>query len=105
VRRVPDVGEVPDAVVHVGILDLQTGFVVVRTDRCVKCVPQRWCSRPASLLLAVEFDQPPLRAHWSIPDPAGGSALAFRRIAADLDTRIRYPLSTLTTTHHEEVSS
>ncbi|WP_439659478.1 ArsR family transcriptional regulator [Lentzea sp. HUAS TT2] len=52
-----------------------------------------------------EFAQPPPRAHWSIPDPVGADDLAFRRIAADIDTRVRYLLPTLTASQHEEVSS
>ncbi|MFI6095662.1 ArsR family transcriptional regulator [Lentzea sp. NPDC051213] len=47
-----------------------------------------------------EFARPPRRAHWSIPEPAGGGDLAFQRIAAELDTRVRYLLPTLT--RHEE---
>ena len=48
------------------------------------------------------------RIHWSIPDPAAagraGQAAgpAFARIAADLDTRIRYLLPILTTTARRE---
>lgn len=35
-----------------------------------------------------EFDTDPRRAHWSIPEPVGYRA--FRRTAADIDTRVRH---------------
>ena len=46
----------------------------------------------------------PRRAHWSIPDPATAATptrpatRAFRRTAADIDTRIRHLLPVLTAT-------
>jgi ArsR family transcriptional regulator, arsenate/arsenite/antimonite-responsive transcriptional repressor / arsenate reductase (thioredoxin) len=49
-----------------------------------------------------EFADHPRRIHWSIPDPATvsdterGSYPAFRRTAADIDTRVRHLLPTLT---------
>ena len=51
-----------------------------------------------------EFYQHPRRAHWSIPDPAAegtadhASYPAFRRTAAEIDTRIGHLLPVLTTT-------
>ena len=40
-----------------------------------------------------EFPGDPTTIHWSIPDPAAeGTYAAFRRTAADLETRIRYLL-------------
>lgn len=53
-----------------------------------------------------EFPRDPRRVHWSIPDPATASDTdqggypAFRRTAADIDTRVRHLLPVLTTTHH-----
>jgi len=49
-----------------------------------------------------DFPGRPHRAHWSIPDPAAagdadqGSYSAFRRTAAEIDTRIRHLLPVLT---------
>ena len=54
-----------------------------------------------------EFPHHPRQAHWSIPDPAtaddGDQAgyPAFRRTAADIDTRIRHLLPVLTTDRSE----
>ena len=50
-----------------------------------------------------EFSDQPRLIHWSIPDPAAGdgdrqSYSAFRRTAAEIDTRIRYFLPVLTDT-------
>jgi protein-tyrosine-phosphatase/DNA-binding transcriptional ArsR family regulator len=51
-----------------------------------------------------EFSHRPKRAHWSIADPAvagstdRASYAAFRRMAADVDTRVGHLLPTLTTT-------
>jgi protein-tyrosine-phosphatase len=45
-----------------------------------------------------EFPAQPRLIHWSIPDPAregGGDLPAYRRTAAELDTRIRHLLSGL----------
>jgi ArsR family transcriptional regulator, arsenate/arsenite/antimonite-responsive transcriptional repressor / arsenate reductase (thioredoxin) len=48
-----------------------------------------------------EFGHDPERVHWSIPDPAAGggddrtSYPVFERVAADIDTRIRYLLPVL----------
>jgi protein-tyrosine-phosphatase/DNA-binding transcriptional ArsR family regulator len=43
-----------------------------------------------------EFPAPPARLHWSMADPASdGRYAAFRRTAAELDTRIRYLLPVL----------
>jgi protein-tyrosine-phosphatase/DNA-binding transcriptional ArsR family regulator len=42
-----------------------------------------------------DFEGPPRRAHWSIPDPAGGGRTGFTRTAADIDTRIRQLLPVL----------
>ncbi|HEU5110897.1 MAG TPA: arsenate reductase ArsC, partial [Micromonosporaceae bacterium] len=46
-----------------------------------------------------EFDHHPRRAHWSIPDPATADIAGFQRTATDIDTRIRYLLPVLTTSH------
>jgi protein-tyrosine-phosphatase/DNA-binding transcriptional ArsR family regulator len=44
-----------------------------------------------------EFPDHPRRAHWSIPDPAAaGDYPAFRRAAADIDTRVGHLLPVLT---------
>jgi protein-tyrosine-phosphatase/DNA-binding transcriptional ArsR family regulator len=54
------------------------------------------------------FSENPRRAHWSVPDPAAGEGTddatypAFRRIAADVDTRVRNLLPVLTTSHRQE---
>jgi ArsR family transcriptional regulator, arsenate/arsenite/antimonite-responsive transcriptional repressor / arsenate reductase (thioredoxin) len=45
------------------------------------------------------FDNDPRRIHWSIPDPDTSSA--FRHVAADIDTRVRHLLPTLTADHKE----
>ena len=45
-----------------------------------------------------EFPDHPRRAHWSIPDPDPASYAAFRRTAADIDTRVRHLLPVLATT-------
>jgi protein-tyrosine-phosphatase/DNA-binding transcriptional ArsR family regulator len=58
-----------------------------------------------------EFPRHPRRAHWSIPDPAtadygdGGQAgyPAFRRTAADIETRIRHLMPALVGTDGSEV--
>jgi protein-tyrosine-phosphatase/DNA-binding transcriptional ArsR family regulator len=53
-----------------------------------------------------EFSHHPKRAHWSIADPAlagstdRASYAAFRRMAADVDTRVGHLLPALTTTQH-----
>ena len=47
-----------------------------------------------------EFPAHPRLIHWSLPDPAredGGALPAYRRIAAELDGRIRYLLPSLAT--------
>jgi ArsR family transcriptional regulator, arsenate/arsenite/antimonite-responsive transcriptional repressor / arsenate reductase (thioredoxin) len=57
-----------------------------------------------------EFPGEPRTIHWSIPDPAaepGGNAEtypAFERTAAELETRIRYLLSSIGAHTNEEVS-
>jgi protein-tyrosine-phosphatase/DNA-binding transcriptional ArsR family regulator len=56
-----------------------------------------------------EFPDHPRRVHWSIPDPAATGATdrasypAFRRTAAEVDTRIRYLLPVLAHTRPQEV--
>jgi ArsR family transcriptional regulator, arsenate/arsenite/antimonite-responsive transcriptional repressor / arsenate reductase (thioredoxin) len=55
-----------------------------------------------------EFSDQPRLIHWSIPDPAANetdrqSYPAFRRTAAEIDTRIRYLLPVLTDTPEPEV--
>jgi len=56
-----------------------------------------------------EFGRQPRRVHWSIPDPAAAGDTdragypAFRRTAADVDTRIRHLLSVLATDHRRRV--
>lgn len=56
-----------------------------------------------------EFPDNPRQTHWSIPDPAtaaGSDAAtypAFRRTAADVDTRVRHLIPVLTSIHHEEI--
>jgi protein-tyrosine-phosphatase/DNA-binding transcriptional ArsR family regulator len=56
-----------------------------------------------------EFSHQPQRIHWSVPDPAAAgdtdqtSYPAFRRTAAEIDTRIRYLLPVLARTRHQEV--
>ena len=56
-----------------------------------------------------EFSDQPRLIHWSIPDPAAtGDAdrqayPAFRRTAAEIDTRVRYLLPVLTHTPEPEV--
>ncbi len=53
-----------------------------------------------------EFADNPRRAHWSIQDPATASESdrasypVFQQIAADIDTRVRHLLPTLTSTNH-----
>jgi ArsR family transcriptional regulator, arsenate/arsenite/antimonite-responsive transcriptional repressor / arsenate reductase (thioredoxin) len=55
-----------------------------------------------------ELPDRPRRIHWSVPDPATagrterGSYPAFRRAAADINTRIRHLLPVLATTHQKE---
>jgi hypothetical protein len=39
--------------------------------------------------------------HWSIPEPADDAA-AFRRTAAEIDTRVRHLLPALGTANREE---
>lgn len=57
-------------------------------------------AREAELVLAHH----PRRAHWSVGDPATADDgyRAFRRTAADIDTRIRYLLPVLTATDRPE---
>jgi len=45
-----------------------------------------------------EFRDPSRSIHWSIPDPAASGARypAFRQVAADIETRVRHLLPTLT---------
>ncbi len=56
-----------------------------------------------------EFGHQPRRTHWSIPDPAVGSDNdqasypAFRHMAAEIDTRIRYLLPVLTRATNPEI--
>jgi protein-tyrosine-phosphatase/DNA-binding transcriptional ArsR family regulator len=51
-----------------------------------------------------EFAHHPRRVHWSIRDPATDSDRAgypaFEQVAADIDTRVRHLLPTLTSTNH-----
>jgi ArsR family transcriptional regulator, arsenate/arsenite/antimonite-responsive transcriptional repressor / arsenate reductase (thioredoxin) len=49
-----------------------------------------------------DFAHHPRRTHWSIPDPAAGRASyrAFQQMAAEIDTRVRHLLPTLSTTKH-----
>jgi ArsR family transcriptional regulator, arsenate/arsenite/antimonite-responsive transcriptional repressor / arsenate reductase (thioredoxin) len=53
-----------------------------------------------------ELPHAPHRIHWSIPDPSTAADAdrpgdpAFRRTAADIETRIRHLLPVLATTHH-----
>jgi protein-tyrosine-phosphatase/DNA-binding transcriptional ArsR family regulator len=44
-----------------------------------------------------EFAGTPRRVHWSLPDPAGNGTAphAFERVAAELDTRVRFLLPAL----------
>jgi ArsR family transcriptional regulator, arsenate/arsenite/antimonite-responsive transcriptional repressor / arsenate reductase (thioredoxin) len=55
-----------------------------------------------------EFTDNPRRTHWSIPDPAtvegtdDATYPAFRRTAADVDTRVRHLLPVLNAAHHQE---
>ncbi|MET0998526.1 MAG: ArsR family transcriptional regulator [Marmoricola sp.] len=52
-----------------------------------------------------ELTHPPIRAHWSIPDPATpddsgqASYRTFQQIASDIDTRVRHLLPALESTH------
>jgi protein-tyrosine-phosphatase/DNA-binding transcriptional ArsR family regulator len=56
-----------------------------------------------------EFPHRPRQAHWSIPDPATAddtdqaSYPAFKRTAAEINTRIRHLLPVLTATDHKEL--
>lgn len=56
-----------------------------------------------------EFPDHPRRVHWSIPDPAaaddadGAGYPAFRRTAADIETRVGHLLPVLSATHIPEV--
>jgi ArsR family transcriptional regulator, arsenate/arsenite/antimonite-responsive transcriptional repressor / arsenate reductase (thioredoxin) len=55
-----------------------------------------------------EFSDQPRLIHWSIPDPAASdtdrqSYPAFRRTAAEIDTRIRYLLPVLAHTPNQEI--
>ena len=51
-----------------------------------------------------EFAHEPRRVHWSVPDPMFASASDragypdFRQVAADIDTRVRHLLPSLTST-------
>ena len=53
-----------------------------------------------------EFANNPRRAHWSVQDPATAnesdrvSYPVFEQVAADIDTRVRHLLPTLTSTNH-----
>jgi protein-tyrosine-phosphatase/DNA-binding transcriptional ArsR family regulator len=55
-----------------------------------------------------EFPERPRRAHWSVRDPAGpqdtddAARPAFRRAAADIDTRVGHLLPVLAATDHQE---
>jgi protein-tyrosine-phosphatase/DNA-binding transcriptional ArsR family regulator len=53
---------------------------------------------------APDFAHHPRRAHWSVVDPATADDgyRAFRRVAADIDTRIRHLLPVLTATDRSE---
>lgn len=58
------------------------GYVISLCDRVREVCP--------------EFPGPPAMIHWSIPDPAAGGRgdiAAFRTVAADLHTRIRFLLA------------
>ena len=52
-----------------------------------------------------EFTHRPRRAHWSVPDPTAATTSErvgypeFRRVAADIDTRVRHLLPRLTSTN------
>lgn len=50
-----------------------------------------------------EFGGQARQLHWSIPDPAATSTgyPAFRRVAAEIDTRVRQLLPVLATTHRQ----
>jgi protein-tyrosine-phosphatase len=53
---------------------------------------------------APDFARHPRRAHWSVVDPATADDgyRAFRRVAADIDTRIRHLLPVITATDRSE---
>jgi protein-tyrosine-phosphatase/DNA-binding transcriptional ArsR family regulator len=57
-------------------------YVISLCDRAREVVP--------------DFPGRPQRVHWSVPDPAPGGDAAFRRTAADIDTRIRHLVPALT---------
>ena len=56
-----------------------------------------------------EFPHDPRRTHWSIPDPATAEGSdeatypAFRRTAADVDTRVRHLIPALSTIHRATI--
>jgi protein-tyrosine-phosphatase len=73
----------------------------LRFDRVVSL-----CDRVREARSELRDQQRP--THWSIPDPADSADRsragyqAFRRVAADIETRVRYLLPTLTPTIAQE---
>ena len=76
------------------VVDRRFDHVITMCDRAREACPA--------------FSDNPRRAHWSLPDPATAEGTgdatypAFRRIAADVDTRVRNLLPVLTATHRQE---
>ena len=79
---------------HLDTLGRRFDHVITLCDRAREACP--------------EFTNNPRRTHWSIPDPATAEGTddatypAFRRTAADVDTRVRHLLPVLNAAHHQE---
>ncbi|MFC5268864.1 ArsR family transcriptional regulator [Kribbella qitaiheensis] len=102
--KVTSGGSSPKPAFHpnaVRVLEEQYGVDIAgRTPRSLNTLTGRHFEHVITLCDKVrevcpEFGDPSRRTHWSIPDPGDAGYPVFQRIAAEIDTRIRYLLPVL----------